>query len=257
MKKAAVLLAAVLFGGWCAAAWAAVPDTGERLRRTDLEHFTLWSQRELLTEDLDAVRRNLQSVRREVGREFGNFFPKHKFDVMLVEESVFRSYSGTPGHVTGLFDGTIHLPVAAGGADPLRLKAVLNHEYTHALLWLASGGKCPAWIHEGFAVEQEERVSPLRRPDPSALVKGERLLWPLMELDARMDARSQDAAATGLAYQEAFAVVRYLRSRYRPAQILAWIRAMENASSWSAAAEKALRIGAAQMEQGTVRFLLS
>lgn len=254
MKKIPALLAAVLIGAGCTAAGAAVPETGERLRRTDLEHFTLWSQRELLTQDLDAVRRHLQNVRREVGREFGNFFPQQKFDVMLVEEAVFRSYSGSPGHVSGLFDGTIHLPVAAGGADPARLQAVLHHEYTHALLWRASGGKCPAWIHEGFAVEQEERVSPRRTPDPAQLVTGDRLLWPLDKLEAHMNARTGDPQDTGLAYQEAHAVIRFLRSRYRPGQILQWIRRMEQ-QDWEAAAREVLRMNAGQMERGTARFL--
>lgn len=224
------------------------------MHRTELEHFTLWSQRELTPSDLYRTRQNLQNVRREAGRAFGGYFPKRKFDVILTQEEIFRAYSQSPKHVRGLFDGTIHLPVAAGSGDA-RLKAILYHEYTHALLWLASEGKCPSWVHEGFAVDQEESIDPRRTAELASVVQDGRLLWSLKELDARLTPNTKDPYANELAYREAFAVARYLRSRFSSAELLRWVRQMARSGSWDAAAEKVLRVNAGDMEQGTAQFI--
>ena len=229
--------------------------TGVRMQRVDLEHFILWSERELSEKDLYETRQDLLNVRREVGKAFGMYFPRHRFNVVLSREDTFRNYSGTPKHVAGLFDGTIHLPIAAG-ADRVRAKAILYHEYTHALIWLASAGKCPSWVHEGFAVDQEERVQPKRVLDPAQLLVDGRLRWRLEELEGRMSPLSGDPAEAGEAYSQAFAVIRYLRSRYSPADLLRWIRGMEG-SGWEKSAERALALTPERMERQTAAFLAS
>lgn len=248
-----IVLAGV-FGLLTAPVFAEVPDTGKRLQKIELRYFTLWSQRELSDSDLYETRQNLQNVRREVGRAFGGFFPDQKFDVVLTQEEVFRAYSKSPKHVSGLFDGTIHLPIRTEG-NSARLKAILYHEYTHALLWLASEGKCASWIHEGFAVDQEESVEPRRTIDAARIVPGGRLLWPLTELDARLVPNAEDPMSNELAYQEAFGVARYLRSQHKPAKILRWIRQMAHSDSWEAAARDVLGAGAADLERDAALFL--
>lgn len=229
--------------------------TGVRMQRVELEHFVLWSERELSEKDLYETRQDLLNARREVGKAFGSYFPRHRFDVVLSQEDTFRSYSGTPKHVAGLFDGTIHLPVAAG-ADRTRARAILYHEYTHALIWLASAGECPSWIHEGFAVDQEERVQPKRKLEPARLLVDGRLRWNLEELEDRMDPLTGDPAEAGEAYAQAFAVIRFLRSRYSPAELLRWIRGMESLG-WKRSAERALALTPERMERQAAAFLAS
>lgn len=239
---------------FCTPARPAPPDTGSRLHRVELEHFTLWSQRELSQSDIYETRQNLQNVRRDVGRAFGGYFPRRKFDVVLTEEDVFHAYSGSPKHVAGLFDGTIHLPVMRRDA-PARLKAILYHEYTHALVWLASEGRCPSWIHEGLAVDQEEGVDPHWTLDAGTLVKDGRLLWPLDQLDAHLVPDAADPQSNERGYQEAFAVVRFLRSQATPAELLRWLRRMGREMRWDAAAKETLGLDAAGIERGTVEKL--
>jgi len=59
----------------------------------------------------------------------------------------------------GFFDGRIHVVSAAHPAGELR--ALLFHEYTHAIFREQTGGDRPYWLNEGLA-ETSERVS-LRR----------------------------------------------------------------------------------------------
>jgi hypothetical protein len=232
----------------------AAPQTGANMHRVDLEHFTLWSQRELSDSDVFETRQNLQNVRREVGRAFGGYYPDKKFDVLLTEMEVFKTYSGLPDHVSGFFDGTIHLPVPSA-AEPEKLKSILYHEYSHALIWQASGGHCPSWIHEGLAVDQEERVSPHRNLDVEKLVRGGRLRWRLDELDRQLDPRATEAASADLAYAESYAVIRYLRGRKAPGEILRWLRAMSQSGSWSTATRDVFKITPDQLERAVAEQL--
>ncbi|MEM7413365.1 MAG: DUF4124 domain-containing protein [Myxococcota bacterium] len=77
----------------------------------------------------------------------------------------------------GFFDGRIHVVSAAHPAGELR--ALLFHEYTHAVFRERTGGDRPYWLNEGFAelAERESRQQP-------GLTRSERTL-----LKRRIDAQ--------------------------------------------------------------------
>jgi hypothetical protein len=106
----------------------------------------------------------------------------------------------------GFFDGRIHVVSAAHPAGELR--ALLFHEYAHALFRERSGGHRPFWLNEGFAELAEQRSlarPPLSRAERSTLRSAiETGSWiPLGDLAASFGGL-QDSSAR-LAYLESTA----------------------------------------------------
>lgn len=122
----------------------------------------------------------------------------------------------------GFYDGRIHVASAAHPAGELR--ALLFHEYVHAVFAERTGGHRPFWLNEGLA-ELAERASgarePLSRRERVAL--RERIAsgdWiPLADLAAGFGGLAEGAAR--LAYLEATAAAAWITERATPAQIAA------------------------------------
>jgi hypothetical protein len=104
----------------------------------------------------------------------------------------------------GFFDGRIHVVSAAHPAGELR--ALLFHEYAHALFRERSGGHKPFWLNEGFAELAEQ--SSLARP---ALSRAERsTLRSAIETGSWIPLRDLAASFGGL--QDSSARLAYLES---------------------------------------------
>lgn len=114
----------------------------------------------------------------------------------------------------GFFDGRIHVVSAAHPAGELR--ALLFHEYAHALFRERSGGHKPLWLNEGFAELAEQAA--LSRP---ALSRAERASlraaietgsWiPLRELSRGFGGLQNGSAR--LAYRQSTAAADWLTRR--------------------------------------------
>jgi hypothetical protein len=119
----------------------------------------------------------------------------------------------------GFFDGQIHVVSAAHPAGELR--ALLFHEYSHAVYREQTGGDRPYWLNEGFA-EISERES-LRR---EGLIRSERRAlrdaidtgkWiPLRRLSPSFSGLDDDGARA--AYLESAAAAQWITERTDPAQ---------------------------------------
>ncbi len=153
------------------------------------------------------------NVRRQVGQKVGNYFPDKKFDVFLTTESTFRRYSQTGDHVAGLFDGRIHLPLIESSQKSTWLKSILWHEYSHAIVWQLSRGKCPSWLNEGLAVYHEEAILSKRLGELSQMDAG--YLLPINELIPIMEnLQGQNPKVLARGYMTAYIGAAYLYSRY-------------------------------------------
>jgi hypothetical protein len=210
----AVLLAAV---GTFAGGRADAPvQTDVWLTKRSRLHFDVWSQRGLSATEVEAVERNLNAVRRDVGRDL-EVDDKTRYDVVLTDPSVFREYSGAGQHVAGLFDGKIHIPIPSAGQEQA-VQGVLWHEYTHAVIQTKARGRCPQWLNEGIASYQQSKIDPRRRENLSYLLqKGDGLPLDWNQLEAAFRSRNPDMQ--GVAYLQAFAVADFLFKRYRRYQI--------------------------------------
>lgn len=141
----------------------------------------------------------------------------------------------------GFYDGRIHVASAAHPAGELR--ALLFHEYVHAVFAERTGGHRPFWLNEGLA-ELAERASsgqePLSRRERAVL--NERIAagdWiPLGNLAAGFGGLPEDAAR--LAYLEATAAA-------------AWIVARANATEVASLLD---RLGRGEPADGALRATL-
>lgn len=119
----------------------------------------------------------------------------------------------------GFFDGQIHVVSAAHPAGELR--ALLFHEYSHAVFREQTGGDRPYWLNEGFA-EISERES-LRR---KGLTRSERrVLRDVIEAGEWIPLRRLSPSFSGLddegaraAYLESAAAAQWIAEQTDPAQ---------------------------------------
>ena len=99
----------------------------------------------------------LEAAHAEVGERLGSI-PEEPLGVMLYGKAAYlRAHRHRFSFQTvGFFDGRIHVVSAAHPAGELR--ALLFHEYAHAVFRERSGGDRPYWLNEGMA-ELAERAS--------------------------------------------------------------------------------------------------
>jgi hypothetical protein len=213
------------------------------MRRTPLEHFTLLSEFEISKEDLLAMRRHLTHARREVGRDLV-FFPDREFEVLLTTRQTFEEYTAMPAHVSGYFDGRIHVPLPSQTEDEKVLKAILWHEYTHAAVDLLTAGKCPLWLHEGLAMYEEAKM---RGVDLRLLAdfvrKAGRLPLAIEGMDAALEGiRDRDPAEARMVYEQSYTLVNYLFSRFSRANVHAFLEAVGSGKSVTDAAAEVFHL---------------
>lgn len=99
----------------------------------------------------------LQELDQTVDEFYMNFSiprPLGYIEAVLYPIKSFKKLSHAPIWVSGLFDGRIRIPVPIKqrDVDYQKVRRILRHELTHALLTeAAAGGVLPTWFHEGLA----------------------------------------------------------------------------------------------------------
>jgi hypothetical protein len=200
-----------------------VASPGEpRFVQVPAEHFRVEFDAELAGSSGDYagdVLRFLEESRRQVGGMLG-VFPAEPTGVVLYSKAAYvqAHRQRFSFQTVGFYDGRIHVVSAAHPGGELR--ALLFHEYTHALFEERVGGHRPFWLNEGWA-ELAEQLA-LGRP---SLTRSERSQlrnaigagrWiPLERLEASF-AGLGDAEAR-LAYLEATAAATWIAARTLPA----------------------------------------
>ncbi|HLC40317.1 MAG TPA: tetratricopeptide repeat protein [Methylomirabilota bacterium] len=96
----------------------------------------------------------LEELYDRVGGELA-VYPPEKVTVILYPEERFQEVTGAHRWASGLFDGKIRLPVGSLDGRSRALERLLTHEYTHALIHIATRGRAPRWLHEGLAQHEE------------------------------------------------------------------------------------------------------
>jgi len=186
-------------------------------------------------EDRDAARRTvevLEEARSSVGRML-DFYPSDVVPVILYPGEKFREADGRPAWADGLYDGKIRLASANAAQRVERFKALLFHEYTHALVHRLSSGKpVPAWLNEGLAQHSETRVPGAR----TRVVAAQADTW--VPLTALTDSFSKlDERRAELAYTEARVAVESLVQRYRVYRIKELLEQLGQGKRFEAAFE--------------------
>lgn len=192
-------------------------------QRRDSEHFLIRYDRQLAIASPgygEIVARYLEEAHKAVSQRIGADSGE-PMEVLLYGRAAYdRAWADRFSFRTvGFYDGRVHVVSAAHPAGELR--ALLFHEYVHAVFRQRTGGDQPYWFNEGLAesVERDSRRQPrLSRSERSQLRRridaGE---WiPLRWLAPGFSNLDDDDAR--VAYLEATAAVSWIEARSDPEQ---------------------------------------
>ncbi|OQA57423.1 MAG: Tetratricopeptide repeat protein [Candidatus Omnitrophica bacterium ADurb.Bin277] len=189
------------------------------------ERFVIKYRRDDAQYDGYFLKTLLRDTYREVSRSLG-FYITNKIVVIFYKPEEFRYVTGQPFYIGGIYDGKIRLPAYQKGFREEDLRAVVAHEMTHAFVAYLSGLRAPAWIQEGLAQYQENRV----RPIPTDMLKAAAARSGLIPIDRFLLTNLKpgvDPSGLVIFYQQAFSFTGYLVERfgmYRMKEILEEIR---------------------------------
>ena len=158
------------------------------------------------------IRDALLQARRDVGSDFA-YWPTYKLVVLIYSNEHFRALrQETPEWIGGLYDGKIRVPLPGKEFDANHVRAILFHEYTHALVHDLTKDRCPQWLNEGLATyEGMKHGAPPVDQLAKALAAQQLVPW-----DGLNDqfAWGLPVDQVELGYQQSHSIVRYLIERY-------------------------------------------
>jgi len=145
-----------------------------------------------------------------IGRDFG-VYPKEKFSVFVYQSGEFNEIFDEREHIGGVYDGKVHLHINERTSSE-RMSEIIRHEYTHAVIFWTTHGRCPVWLNEGLACFEEKKDKPVDFSGLKKLARQNKLL-PLSELSAACY-NLKDLGLSNLAYKEAHNLVKYIIAEY-------------------------------------------
>lgn len=177
------------------------------------EHFVIKYHRQQDKDRGFELRELLRNTYKKISADFGFYFNRQVV-VLLYDEKDFKELSGLPHWATGVYDGKVRMPINREGYTDQDLRALTMHEVTHAFVAGMSAESAPAWINEGLAQFEENKVKPIDMIVFESAVKTNTLM-PLLEL-MQPDATTKinDALLANLFYQQSFHLTSYLVNRY-------------------------------------------
>ncbi|PIQ84246.1 MAG: hypothetical protein COV75_03270, partial [Candidatus Omnitrophica bacterium CG11_big_fil_rev_8_21_14_0_20_63_9] len=192
------------------------------------------------------IRDALLEARRTVGSDFA-YWPKHKLVVLIYSAESFRKLrQETPEWVGGQFDGKIRMPLPSGQLDTPAVKAILFHEYTHALIEDLTGGRCPTWLNEGLADYEAAR----HQPRPLLRLReahGQNHLVPWSSLSEQFS-YSLSHEAVSLGYEQSYSIAHYLVQRYGFWRVRRALKTIHEGTPWETALTGEFRIKLPKLE---------
>ena len=106
----------------------------------------------------------------DVGSDL-NYYPVEDISVIIYTKKEFDKVTSLPDWAGAVYDGKIRVPLGGLDLSSDRLKSVLYHEYTHAVIQSMTKGGCPKWLNEGLAVYEESRFVPFMSHADTELAK--------------------------------------------------------------------------------------
>lgn len=177
------------------------------------EHFLIKYHDENKSMEGFELRELLRKTYRNISQDFGYYF-RSKVVVLLYDEAEFKQMTGIPHWAGGIYDGKVRMPVSKTGFTEDTLKATTAHEVTHAFVAAMSNMRAPAWLNEGLAQYEENKIKPIDMIIFDSAVKTKTLL-PLDQLIDQGSLQGKvDSLWVGLFYQQSLHLTGYLVKRY-------------------------------------------
>lgn len=201
------------------------------------------------------IRDALLDARSAVGSDF-SYWPKppRKIVVLLYSADSFRRIrQETPDWIAGQFDGKIRVPFPSITLGEARVREILFHEYTHAVIFDLTKGACPLWLNEGLAEYQgrSQNAGTLKRLQAAHQANQ---LIPWQELSDHFST-ALGAEHVALAYEQSYSLAAYLIQRYGFWRIRRLLKAIAEGRPWEAALEQDVHQKLAKLEAEWRRWL--
>ena len=119
---------------------------------------------------------------------------------------------------------------------------------THAFVASLSGGRAPAWIHEGLAQYEQNKVQPLNMLVFNAAVKTKALMPMSRLLSEKLQIEKMDPLEVALFYQETFSLVSYMVERFQMYRMKEILLKFKEGKPAEQAIEEVLGISTTQLE---------
>ncbi len=214
----------------------------------DEEHFIIKYQQGEKGYEGFGLKELLRTSYRQISQDFGYYF-KHKTVVLFYSGDQFREVTGQAHWVGGLYDGKIRLPSLQDNVISDNLRAVVAHEMTHAFVASISGMRAPAWLHEGLAEYEANKVRPIDKTVFDAAVRTQTLL-PLAQIFSdKVPTENKDQLSIILFYQESYMLVNYMIGRYQMYRMKEILGKFKEGKSAEEAIEDVLAISPKMLEK--------
>lgn len=140
-----------------------------------------------------------------------NRYPEARVPVLIYTQKQFKDLLKGPEWSGGVYDGKIRLPM--GGITKMTpgVKAVLYHEYAHAVIFELTRGNCPMWLNEGIAEYFGRTQLPVSLEALNIAARQGKLLT-VEQLEKSFSSLSRRDAA--VAYDQSYAFVDFLVTAY-------------------------------------------
>ena len=190
----------------------------------------------------------LRDTYRQVSQDFGAYF-NHKTTVLFYSGPEFHDVTGQSLWVGGLYDGKIRLPAYHQGFRELDLRAAAVHEMTHAFVASLSGARAPAWIHEGLAQYEQNKIQPVNTVVFTSAVRTKALMPMGRLLSESLQIDKMDPLEVALFYQEVFVLVSYMVERYQMYRMKEILLKFKEGKPAEQAIEEVLGISLTELEK--------
>lgn len=199
------------------------------------------------------LKQTLRKAYRQVGQNL-RYFPRHPIAVILYPEEDYRKLRQVPEWSSGAYDGKIRIPIPSGdGIKNERLKQIIWHEYTHALIRDITAGSCPIWLNEGLAEYHGYLFSRFDITTVRNAYLGGELLT-LKELSQEFQAFS-DPDRIRLAYAQSYLLVNFIVDRWGKYKLRNLLEASEKRFSIEELVESEMRVSLDQFEEKWLKYL--
>lgn len=132
----------------------------KQYRTRSSDHFVLTFDGEEDREIADLTLASLEEAYRKVPALYA-FNPADRVPVVIYPNEAFDRLEGKVSWAAGMFDGKVRAGSSGAAGHPSIFRAILSHEYGHAILHRAvRGAQVPGWFNEGLAQVAEGVVEP-------------------------------------------------------------------------------------------------
>jgi len=185
---------------------------------------------------LDKVLQILEEAYSGVGSYF-NYYPEAPTPVIVYSKSQFKEASDSPVWVAALYDGKIRIPLNDVVQNSDILKSLIFHEYTHAVIFHITRGKCPVWLNEGFAQILEGEGVTEKKTASVKKYAGKKQIFDMRVLEGSFMGISPPAAVE-LAYDQSLLFTNFVIEKAGQSQLIDSLQLLSQGKSMSSIMEE-------------------